>query len=191
MSRKHFALLLLASATLSGVAQAQCENQPCGNGNDKWQSCTNDYYRNKLWPTPFQSTDTASVLAYFDQQRNNGWRLANTLGSAMFDPQTNALTLAGKNHLEWIVTQAPQSRRVVFVLQGQNQQATAQRVEAAQLAISEMVPVGQLPQIYLTGQESPGSSGVYQTAIHRAMVTSVPAPRLTSAAAAGSAAPAP
>ncbi len=147
-----------------------------------------DYYRNNLWPTPFRAMDTMSVLNAFEQQRNNGWRLHNTVGTSMYDPATNCLTAAGRSHVQWILTQAPQSRRVVFVLQGSNQQETAARVESTQLAVSEMVPVGPLPAIYLTDRESAGSSGVYQTAVHRAMVSSVPSPRLTSTGAAGGAA---
>jgi hypothetical protein len=48
-----------------------------------------------------------------------------------------------------------------------------------------MVPTGALPPIYLTDVESKGSSGVYQTAINRAMVTSVPEPRLPAQAGGG------
>lgn len=153
-------------------------------------SCNYDYYRNKLWPTPFRAMDTTSVQSVFDQQADNGWRLFNTLSNAMFDPKTHRLTDAGKAHVQWIVSQAPQSRRVVFVLQGNNQQSTALRVESTQLAVSELIPVGPLPSIYLTDREPVGSSGVYQTAIHRAMLSSVPTPRLTSAANGGAAAPA-
>ncbi len=148
-------------------------------------TCKQDYYRNKMWPTPFRAMDTMSVLNTFEQQRNNGWRLHNTIGTSMYDPGTNCLTAAGRAHVNWILTQAPQSRRVVFVLQGENQQQTAARVESTQLAVSELVPVGPLPAIYLTDRESYGSSGVYQTAIHRAMVASVPSPRLTTTSPAG------
>ena len=154
-------------------------------------SCTYDYYRNKMWPAPFTAADTNSVTSIFDQQRSNGWRLHNTLSTAMFDPKTHCLTDAGKAHVKWIVTHAPQARRVVFVLQDADQQLTATRVESTQLAISEVVPVGPLPQIYLTDREPLGSSGVYQTAIHRAMATSVPAPRLTSASGSSSGSPTP
>lgn len=143
-------------------------------------SCTYDYYRNRMWPAPFTAADTNSVTAIFDQQRSNGWRLHNTLSTAMFDPRTNCLTDAGKAHVKWIVTNAPQSRRVVFVLQDADQSTTSARVESTQLAISEVLPVGPLPQIYLTDREPSGSSGVYQTAVHRAMANSVPSPRLTS-----------
>jgi hypothetical protein len=143
-----------------------------------FRSCHYDFYRNTRWPAPFRAMDTSSVLSYFEVQRNNGWKLHNTLGTAMFDPNTHLLTDSGRAHLRWIVTNAPQERRVIFVLQGTDQQETAQRIESTQLAVSEMVPVGPLPKIYLTDTDSPGSSGVYQTAIVRSMTNSVPAPRL-------------
>ena len=197
--RRLSVVLTIVVGVVSSVANAQLlraqfgQNQ-CGPdqcGPSAKTSCTYDYYRNKMWPAPFTATDTQSVIAIFDQQRSNGWRLHNTLSSAMFDPKTHCLTDAGKAHVKWIVTQAPQARRVVFVLLDIDQQVTATRVESTQLAISAVMPIGPLPQIYLTDREPFGSSGVYQTAIHRAMANSVPAPRLTSSAAAGSGAAAP
>jgi len=177
--RRLFVVVTVIASACGSVAMAQCP--PTGGS-----SCKYDYYRNKMWPAPFTAADTNSVVAIFEQQRTNGWRLHNTLSSSMFDSTTNCLTEAGRAHVKWIVTQAPQNRRVVFVLQDANQQLTATRVESTQLAISELVPVGPLPQIYLTDREPFGSSGVYQTAIHRAMANSVPSPRLTSSSGSGS-----
>jgi hypothetical protein len=168
---------LVAIAVLANGASAQSY---CADGSQTGQGFHYDYYRNKMWPLPFRSEDTKSVLDYFNVQRNNGWKLHNTVGAAMFDPQTQCLTDSGKSQVRWIVSRAPQDRRVVFVLQGDTPEKTAARVESTQLAISEMIPVGPLPQLYLTDQDAPGSSGVYQTAVTRAMATSVPAPRLTA-----------
>ena len=185
---------MVGSVANTPLSRAQWGSNQCApdvSGPSAKTSCTYDYYRNKMWPAPFSATDTHAVVSIFEQQRSNGWRLHNTLSSAMFDPKTHCLTDAGKAHVKWIVTQAPQARRVVFVLQDVDQQLTATRVESTQLAISAVMPIGPLPQIYLTDREPFGSSGVYQTAIHRAMANSVPAPRLTSSAAAGSGAAAP
>jgi hypothetical protein len=124
-------------------------------------------------------------MNYFEVQRNNGWKLHNTLGAPMFDAVTHQLTDSGRAHVKWITSRAPQNRRVVFVLQADTQAQTAARVESTQLAISELIPTGPLPQIYLTDQDAPGSSGVYQTAIARAIATSVPNPRLGEATGAG------
>ncbi len=179
MSRRYvLGITLGAMLVASGTVSAQ---QACPEGMTRSQSFHYDYYRNKEWPKPFRAMDTTGVLNYFEVQRNNGWKMHNTLGNAMFDPNTHALTDSGVNHMQWIITQAPQDRRVVFVLVGTDQQETARRVESTQLAISKMVPVGPLPTIYLTDRDAPGSSGVYQTAINRAMTSSVPAPRLPAA----------
>ena len=192
--RRLLVVLTAVASACGSVANAQFPFAQ--NASDKCppssnSSCTYDYYRNRMWPAPFTAADTNSVTAIFDQQRSNGWRLHNTLSTAMFDPKTNCLTDSGKAHVKWIVTHAPQARRVVFVLQDADQQLTATRVESTQLAISEVVPVGPLPQIYLTDREPSGSSGVYQTAINRAMANSVPAPRLTSTGGSSSGAPTP
>lgn len=193
-----FALGFAATTALPSQCQAQqwpvagCDTGNCNTGN--WGSASGygddsfshrfkrDYYRNKMWPQPFRAQDARSILTYFDAQRNKGWQLHNTIGSAMYEPSTGRLTETGKSHLRWVVTHAPQARRVVFVLQGSDQRETAARVEQTQLAISQLLPTGDLPQIYLTNQEPPGSSGIYQTSIQRAMTTSVPSPRLSAAA---------
>ena len=142
------------------------------------QASKTDLYRKSLWPMPFRAEDSVAVTSVFDIQRNNGWRLYNTLGTPMFDAETNQLTDAGKAHLRRIMTNAPQHRRVIFILKGEDAAKTAFRVESTQLAVSELVPVGNLPPIYLTDVEPSGSSGAYQTAVYRAMVSTVPAPRL-------------
>lgn len=176
--------LFLGSVALatcsSGCAVAQTCNDGCSDDRVHSQSFWYDYYRNKSWPMPFRAADSRAVLSYFDVQRSNGWKLHNTLGAAMFNDATCELNDAGMAHVRWIVTQAPQDRRVVFVLEGDNQETSAKRVEATQIAISRYVPTGALPTIYLTDKDAPGSSGEYQTQINRAINASIPAPRLAT-----------
>jgi len=151
---------------------AACTQQP--------SECWTIFYRNTRWPSPFKLQDIDSVTSYFAVQRENGWKMHNTVGHVLFDPKSDCLTEAGKNHIRSILTDNPADRRVVFVLQGQSPQQTSQRIESVQLAISELVPTGDLPPIYVTDRDAPGSSGAYQTAVTRAMMTSLPAPRLPS-----------
>ena len=172
---KKLPKMLLAAALMTTAFESVQAQQP-----SHWQAGQTDRLRNTLWPMPFRSEDSIAVTNIFDVQRNNGWRLYNTLGTPMYNPETNQLTDAGRAHLKWILTYAPQNRRVIFVLKSDDAAKTAQRVESTQLAVSELVPVGNLPAIYLTEIESSGSSGVYQTAVNRAMVGSVPNPRLTA-----------
>lgn len=136
-----------------------------------------DYARNNCWPQPFRGADANSVVAPFEVMRNNGWRDNNTLGTALFSQQ-QGLSEAGQLKIEWILTQAPQSHRVVYVKTGRSSEETARRIESVQIAISQMIPSGPLPQIMVTETEPSTSSGSYQTILHRAIVKTTPTPRL-------------
>ncbi len=137
-----------------------------------------NYYRNVYWPTPFTGQDLNAVTSYFNIQRENGWRLHNTVGNVLFDPQSNCLTGAGKDHVRSIVTTNPSARREIFVLHGATPQQTAQRIESVQVAVSTLLPTGELPQIYTTDRDAPGSRGDYQTKVYRDMMTKLPGPVL-------------
>ena len=121
-----------------------------------------DYARNVAWPQPFRGADANSVIAPFDVMRDNGWRENNTLGTGLFSTQ-QALNEAGAIKVQWIVTQAPQNQRIVYVKAGNTEQETNARVESVQLAVSQLIPSGPLPQILVTEIEpapfSANSSG--------------------------------
>ena len=136
-----------------------------------------DYARNVAWPQPFRSADANSVVAPFDVMRDNGWRENNTLGTGLFSSQ-HALNEAGAIKVQWIVTQAPLNQRTVYVKSGNTEQETNARVESVQLAVSQLLPTGQLPQILVTDIEPATSSGAYQTLVHRALIKTTPTPRL-------------
>jgi len=88
------------------------------------------------------------------------------------------LSEAGAIKVQWIVTQAPKSQRIVYVKSGKSEQETNARVESVQLAVSQLIPSGALPQILVTDIEPATSSGAYQTLVHRALVKTTPKPRL-------------
>ncbi|XZE18639.1 hypothetical protein SH449x_003937 [Pirellulaceae bacterium SH449] len=135
------------------------------------------YARNKTWPQPFRAADAQSVIAPFEIMRTNGWREHNTLGSLLFSTEQE-LSEAGTLKIQWIVTQAPPSHRVIYVKTGATDQITAARVESVEIAVSKLVPTGPLPQILVTDIEPPTSSGSYQTLVHRALIRSTPTPRV-------------
>lgn len=176
----HHAVPSYSSCAPVGYAGCggQCAEEP--------SSFWTNYYRNVRWPMPFRAQDVGAVSSYFDLQRENGWRMHNTIGHAMFDQQTQTLTQAGRNHIQSILRDNPSNRKVVFVLQGQTPQQTSARVQSTEVAISELLPVGDLPPVYVTDRDAPGSSGSYQTAITKAWNGSVPVPRLTSQGSSGS-----
>jgi hypothetical protein len=136
-----------------------------------------DAARNNSWPQPFRAADANSVVAPFEVMRNNGWRECNTLGSAVFTKE-NVLSEAGNLKIEQILTHAPSSQQIIYVKSSIRKEETDARVESTQLAVSKLVPVGPLPQILVTHIEPNTSSGVYQTTVQRALITTTPTPRL-------------
>jgi hypothetical protein len=147
-----------------------------------WQRVHLDFHRNNAWPEPFQSADRAVTREYFCIQVNNGWKMQNTIGTFLFNPETQELNRAGELQVKWIVTQAPIHRRAVFVLVGDSPEDTQRRVLSVQNYISRIVPAGHLPPVMITYTQPEGASGENFNALHNAMMQSIPAPRLPAGA---------
>lgn len=143
-----------------------------------WQRVHTDFHRNNAWPEPFQTADRAVTREPFCIQVNNGWKMQNTIGTYLFNAETQELNRAGELKVKWVITQAPIHRRAVFVLVGETPEDTKVRVESVQRYISRVMPDGNLPPVMLTNTEPEGGSGEYFDAVNRAMMQSIPAPRL-------------
>jgi hypothetical protein len=169
MRRTYFAALTsFVLLTLGGVSLA----------GDFWERSKLDWHRNNMWPQPFIVADRISVCEPFAIQTNNGWRLQNTIGDAYFDPNNQELTVAGQTKVKWIVQQAPVSRRTVFVLVSEDQQATNARVSSVQQAVGRFTIKGPPAEVMLTDRDVTGGSGEYYDSVDRALKGSVPPPRL-------------
>ncbi|MFN9911194.1 MAG: hypothetical protein ACK53L_01340, partial [Pirellulaceae bacterium] len=82
--------------------------------------------------------------------------------------------------IKQVLDTAPTNRRAIFVLKGASPEQTEVRIEAVQIAVSALIPVGDLPPIYVTDIEPATSSGAYQTTVNRALIRTTPTPRLPS-----------
>jgi hypothetical protein len=143
------------------------------------QECHTDYLRNNAWPQPFRSQDAAAVVSPFEVMKTNGWREFCTLPHAFFDG-SQQLSDAGRLKIKQVLDTAPTNRRAIFVLKGASPEQTEVRIEAVQIAVSALIPVGDLPPIYVTDIEPATSSGAYQTTVNRALIRTTPTPRLPS-----------
>jgi hypothetical protein len=171
MAWASFTVLALGSVSLAG---------------DFWARSKLDWHRNNMWPQPFIFADRISVCEPFAIQTNNGWRLQNTIGDAYFDPNNQELTVAGQTKVKWIVQQAPISRRTVFVLVNEDQEATKTRVSSVQQAVGRFTIKGPPAEVQLTDRDITGGSGEYYDSVDRALKSSVPVPRLPARASGGS-----
>src|SRR6185295_127500 len=114
------------SPTDSGVAPAGYADGGAGYAGDHphWHRFWLDFHRNNAWPEPFLSADRVAARTPFCIQTDNGWKMQNTIGSYLFDPETQRVNQAGELLVKWIVSQAPAHRRAVFVLKGDSAEAT-------------------------------------------------------------------
>ena len=145
-----------------------------------------DWHRNNCWPEPFVHADRQAARAPFGVMISNGWQRELTLASYHFDPITNQLNSAGDAKLVWILTQAPEHRRTVFVLRNLDREITATRLDAVQQRTAALLPEGALPDVLVTNTAPRGGSADYIDAINRQYREGIPAPVLPAMQAAGS-----
>jgi len=146
-----------------------------------------DFKRNNCWPKPFVCPDRQAVRAPFVIMVNNGWRRQNILGDYHFKNEHGELTEAGRLKVQWILTQAPEQHRIIFVHRASRQEETAARVDAVQQLASRIVPTGDLPQVMETHLNEAGWSADQIDKINRDFYEkSAPSPRLPEKQEAGS-----
>jgi hypothetical protein len=184
---KRFSMpLALLLAMIAGQAQAQmnaCNCQSCGTYNQNagfaWR-CEAGYHENNLWPAQYIPTARCAVNSAYTAMINNGWRRQNLLGNYHFEQGTNELTTAGKLKTKWILTQAPQDRRMVYVERGHDQSETAARIAAVHSWTSGQSSIGEPVMVNDTHIVSEGHTAGSVDHIFTGFQTSQPAPVLPS-----------
>ncbi len=176
-------LILASSLGLALVASGSSLFAPKSSAgwNTFWGQVHTDFHRNNAWPEPFQTADRAAAREPFCIMVNNGWKMQNTIGTFLFNAETQELNRAGELKVKWVVTQSPIHRRAVFVLVGDSPEDTQRRVQSVQGYISRLFPEGNLPPVMITHTEPEGGSGEYFDTLNRAIQQSIPAPRLPAA----------
>jgi len=166
--------------TDQGVAPAGYADGSAGGstgGHPHWERFWLDFYRNNTWPEPFLSADRMAARTPFCIQTDNGWKMQNTVGSYLFDVETQRVNQAGELLVKWIVNQAPAHRRAVFVLKGDSAEATNARVQSVQAAVAKYSG-GCMYPVLLTDTEPAGWPASYIDTITQQYSATIPAPRL-------------
>lgn len=178
--------LWAASASI-GLALAS-SSAYAGNGgwHAFWERTHVDFYRNNSWPEPFLSADRNLAREAFCIQVDNGWKMQNTVGSMLFDPNTQQLNQAGELLVRWIVTQAPIHRRAVFFTKGDTNEIAMARSASVQAAVAKFAPGHGFPVIP-TDCEPTGWPASYIDSITQQFNSTIPSPRLPAAQGGGSA----
>ena len=149
-----------------------------------WHNVAVGHHRNNAWPDPFMEADAIQVIAPFEIMKRNGWRLHNTIGNNLFRDGDGGLLASGHNTVRWIATQAPESRREIFVVAARTDTETQARVEAVREAVAS-VGRGQQIAVHVTNREPSASSGAWLRQVEQQWLDNMAAPRLPSTSAAG------
>ncbi len=148
---------------------------------DFMHSVARDTKRRNCWPKPFVAPDRQAVRAPFAAMVSNGWRSQNMIGEHHFIENTGRLTNAGELKVEWILTQAPEQHREIYVFRGRTVEETATRVESVQRLAIGIVRDGDLPQILQSSTPALGWPASNLDAIGRAFQATAPEPRMPPA----------
>ena len=143
-----------------------------------WHRFHVDALRMNCWPEPFVHADRETVRTPLIAMTAAGWRMQNTLSDHLFDANSQLLTQAGKLKGHWIVSQAPEHRRTVFVLRGENERATRTRLDSVRQAMDRMTTGDQQAEVFVANIVPAGGSGAYFDEVDRQLKASVPPPRL-------------
>ena len=153
-----------------------------------WHNVGVGHHRNNAWPDPFNEADAYEVVAPFEIMKRNGWRLHNTIGHELFREGDGALKANGHDVVRWIATQAPESRREIYVLRGRSEAETHARVGSIQQALARIHHIGPTPTVFVTNKAPSTSSGAWAVQINRVALEEMPPPKLPTTSAAGTAA---
>ena len=145
---------------------------------DFFNSVARDTKRRNCWPAPFICPDRQAVREPFAIMVNNGWRRQNMLGDFYFEPTTGQLTEAGKLKIRWIVFEAPEQHREIFVHIAQTSEETQARLAYVTAEAGSLAPQGQVPPIMQTSISDAGYPADRVDLIERKYQSSMPPPRL-------------
>ena len=87
-----------------------------------------NHARGEAWPLPFSCWDREHYYSIFNQQYAHGLQVAHTLTSEYFDPETNELNRAGEMRVAWIMQNAPQANKQIFVYEDKTGPTMDQRI---------------------------------------------------------------
>ena len=109
-----------------------------------------------------------------------GWERQNLLADYHFSDSDRQLNAGGEDRVNWIATQAPVNRRIVYVQRGPTQKITAARVRAVQQSLAQLAPNGPLPQVMESSLDSRGYAGEDVDAVLTGSNKTRPDPRIPS-----------
>lgn len=148
--------------------------------------CKQGAKANERWPSPYLCPDRVHAHAPFDAMVRNGWRRQNLLGAHHFSTDCTKLTQAGELKVQWIMTQAPQEFRRVFVERSLDSSMTDQRIATAQDFATKVAGNTMVPQVASTHILSEGRPAAVVDYVSTQFRENMPVPALPASTFGGS-----
>jgi len=140
-----------------------------------------DIQDRQRWPDQYTCADRQAVAAPFAVMVANGWERQNTLADQYFEPATGQLSEAGRLRVQWILIEAPECRRAIYVHRTLNPQEMAGRMKAVEEYAVQILPPGTTPAVFQTDVSPYGWSADWVDSIGRKYEATAPNPRLPKA----------
>lgn len=100
-------------------------------------SVVRDTKRRNCWPEPFIYTDRDLTRQVNAIQEDKGWERQNLLSDFHFVAGGTELTEAGRMRVQWIISEASEAHRQVFVHRANTPQETVVRMQTVQRAVAQ------------------------------------------------------
>jgi hypothetical protein len=139
--------VLLASLGYSLPGQADCLD-------DFARSVARDVKRRQCWPRPFVCPDRQAAREPFAIITGNGWEQQNLVGDLHFEGATGQLSEAGRIKVLWVLNEAPEQHRIVYVRRAINPEETAARMASVMDVVAKNTTPGQPPAQVLESNKS-------------------------------------
>lgn len=141
-------------------------------------SIVRDTKRRNCWPIPFMYADRQAARQPFAAVVGNAWEKQNLLSGFHFDAETNQLTEAGRLRVLWILNEAPQQHRVVYVHRAGSPQETILRMQIVEHFVAQSAYGGQLAPVMESNRTDDGSPASRVDIIEKKVLAATPDPKL-------------
>jgi hypothetical protein len=137
-----------------------------------------DTKRRSCWPQPFICPDRQAVREPFAVMVANGWQRQNMLADHHFQAADGQLTEAGRLKVQWILNDAPEQHREIYVHRAATPQEMAVRMQIVQQFVAQVASFGPPPPVLETNMPDEGWAAERVDAIGRKLQAATPDPKL-------------
>jgi hypothetical protein len=171
-------LRILSASVVLGALAVTLTAQAGDPGCDIVHSMARDFKRRNCWPKPFVYPDRQAVREPLAIMVANGWQRQNLVGDYHFDAGTGQLTEAGRMKVLWVLSEAPEQHRSIYVHRAATPEETAARMTAVQELVAQNSAGQPPPPVLETNKSIDPWPADLVDAINKKFQTAIPDPKL-------------